>query len=73
MSAAGARIIGSREHKMFRSDRCGDERADFEVTGVGRREYCSYPDHTPRIRISWLYGRPRIWLKPWLPRSFWNA
>lgn len=73
MTATSTKVINGREFRFFRCDRCGTERADFEVTGVGRREYCSYPDHTPRIRVYWLYGRPRLWLKPWLPRSFWNA
>lgn len=72
MGTATERVVNGRKFKFFRCRRCGQERADFEVTGVGDREYCSLPDHTPRFRAYWLYGRPHLWLKPWLPRSFWR-
>jgi len=70
-----AEAVNGRTFKYFRCHRCGDERADYEVTGIGDREYCKYPDHTPRLRVYRMYSRWRfrVWLKPWLPRSYWNA
>jgi hypothetical protein len=73
MGAIAGRTVNGRWFRYFRCHRCGAERADFEVTGVGGREYCKWPDHTPRFRVYWRYGRPRVWLRPWLPRSFWGA
>ena len=59
----GEQAINSREFKYFCCHRCKAVRADFEVFGIGNREYCLFPDHAPRFRIYRLYGKWHIWIK----------
>jgi len=64
--------MSSSKPRTFTCYRCGASQDGYNVIGVGDREYCRYPDHTPRFRI-YFYGRLRIWLKSFLPRSYWGA
>jgi hypothetical protein len=73
MAYLSERTIHGCTFKYFRCDFCGKARPDYDITEVAGRHYCRYPDHSPRLRICWRSGRLRIWLRPWLPRSYWGC